>query len=84
MFYELNTWDPDGNTPWKRDTVGSLNGTFEGDVSIYAQITLLSDPNAQLNDQPLIVATSNNVAGEKKVSNVAEMDAEIPNLLPDG
>lgn len=84
MFYELNTWDPDGNTPWKRTTAGSLNGTFEGDLGKFAQITLLMDPNAQLNDQPLIVNTNTNAAAVTKVSGVKVLGIEIPNILPDG
>jgi hypothetical protein len=49
MFYELNTWDPAGTTPWKRDTDSSeLSGTFYGDMLIMAQITRILDPNAEL------------------------------------
>jgi hypothetical protein len=49
MFYELNSWDPAGTTPWKRDTdSGELSGTFYGDMLIMAQITRLMDPNAEL------------------------------------
>jgi hypothetical protein len=87
MFYELNTWDPAGTTPWKRTTTGSLNGTFEGDLGKFAQITLLMDPNAQLNDQSLIVNTSTNAAAVEKVekvSGVKLLGIEIPNILPDG
>ncbi|KAG8356440.1 hypothetical protein FVEN_g5620 [Fusarium venenatum] len=49
MFYELNSWDPAGTTPWKRDTAeGELSGTFYGDMLILAKITRLMDPNAEL------------------------------------
>jgi hypothetical protein len=49
MFYELNSWDPAGTTPWKRDTdQGELSGTFYGDMLILAQVTKLMDPNAEL------------------------------------
>jgi hypothetical protein len=46
MFYELNTWDPAGTTPWKRSTDDPLNGTFDGSLNQFAEITLLMDPNA--------------------------------------
>lgn len=47
MFYELNTWDPMGDTPWKRSDEGeAANGTFRGDVNIFSEITLLVDPEA--------------------------------------
>ncbi|OBS29554.1 hypothetical protein FPOA_03491 [Fusarium poae] len=49
MFYELNSWDPAGTTPWKRDSAeGELSGTFYGDMLILAKITRLMDPNAEL------------------------------------
>ncbi|KAM0433675.1 hypothetical protein ACHAQK_009109 [Fusarium lateritium] len=49
MFYELNSWDPAGTTPWKRDTAeGELSGTFYGDMLIMAKVTKLMDPNAEL------------------------------------
>ncbi|EKJ76429.1 hypothetical protein FPSE_03428 [Fusarium pseudograminearum CS3096] len=49
MFYELNSWDPAGTTPWKRDTAeGELSGTFYGDMLILAKLTRLMDPKAEL------------------------------------
>jgi hypothetical protein len=48
MFYELNTFDPTGTSPWKRDSAGELSGTFYGDMLILAQITLITDPQAEL------------------------------------
>ncbi|KAK4198547.1 hypothetical protein QBC40DRAFT_308196 [Triangularia verruculosa] len=49
MFYELNSWDPAGTSPWKRDTNGGeLSGSFYGDMLILAQITRLLDPDADL------------------------------------
>lgn len=50
MFYELNTWDPLGTTPWKRSTDEALNGTFDGDIDVFAQITSVMDPGAQYAD----------------------------------
>jgi hypothetical protein len=49
MFYELNSWDPAGTTPWKRDSAsGELSGTFYGDMLILAKITRLLDPDSEL------------------------------------
>ena len=47
MFYELNSWDPAGSTPWKRSENNPENGTFAGDESIFAQLTLYIDPDAE-------------------------------------
>jgi hypothetical protein len=83
MFYELNTWDPAGTTPWKRSTDYPLNGTFEGTVNEFAQITRLMDPNAQLSDQAEVNDTATASSGE--VSNSIKMlEIEIPDVLPDG
>ncbi|KAJ6439023.1 Lipase 1 [Purpureocillium lavendulum] len=54
MFYELNSWDPLGTTPWKRSNDDPLNGTFNGQQEIYAQITLLMDPDANFNHKYLM------------------------------
>ncbi|RYP70471.1 hypothetical protein DL769_004960 [Monosporascus sp. CRB-8-3] len=48
MFYEMNTADPLGNTPWKRSSHEELQGTFAGDLDIFAQITMMMDPEAEL------------------------------------
>lgn len=47
MFYELNTADVLGNSPWKRTSAGELNWTFHGQLDIFAQISTLVDPNVQ-------------------------------------
>jgi len=80
MFYELNIYDPAGHYPAKRNTDGVPNGTFEGDMEQFAQITLLIDPDATLADQD---ATLSSVAISRvKTQSLAKL--EIPNLLPDG
>jgi hypothetical protein len=38
MFYELNTFDPFGTTPWKRSPGSELQGTFGGDLDILIQM----------------------------------------------
>ncbi|KAH7128006.1 SGNH hydrolase-type esterase domain-containing protein [Dactylonectria estremocensis] len=88
MFYELNTWDPLGNTPWKRTNDDPLNGTFSGAVDIFAEITLLVDPDAQLthkdnvDDDNTAVEILNDA--EMKVTAAESDNVQVPNLLPDG
>jgi hypothetical protein len=85
MFYELNTWDPLGTTPWKRSTVEALNGTFDGDIDVFAQIVSVMDPGAQYADSEantVMVSENTVMATVETVADVAEIG--IPNLLPDG
>lgn len=89
MFFELNTRDPFGGNPWKRSTEEHPEGSFEGSVNQYAQITRLVDPNVQLVDQAMVsdeTSTSTASLGVSKVSIKAASDSiiSIPNLLPDG
>ena len=84
MFYELDLLDPLGKYPWRRDTNGIDDGTFEGNLDQFAQITLLMDPDAELAFGNPSVSSS--ALSEEKVAvthgNVALV--EVPNLLPDG
>ncbi|KAB8211919.1 fibronectin type III domain protein [Aspergillus parasiticus] len=82
MFYELNTWDPRGNSPWKRSVDYPLEGTFEGTVNQLAQITLLMDSDAQFADQDMISDAS--AASIATYDEVELSSVEIPNILPDG
>ncbi|KAE8332768.1 fibronectin type III domain protein [Aspergillus sergii] len=82
MFYELNTWDPRGNSPWKRSVDYPLEGTFEGTVNQLAQITLLMDSDAQFADQDMISDAS--AASIATYDEVELSSIEIPNILPDG
>ena len=91
MFYELNSWDPAGNTPWKRDIDSPLNGTFEGDTNVFAQIVEVVDPDVEFAQQDEIGDPATpNILGTFKVNatslNAADVDIEIgvPPLLPDG
>jgi hypothetical protein len=87
MFYELNTWDLKGNSPWKRSVDQPLEGTFQGTVNQLAQITLLMDADAKLLDQALIsdAGTASIAASNVKLVNSAGLfELAIPNLLPDG
>ncbi|EAL88870.1 uncharacterized protein AFUA_6G10190 [Aspergillus fumigatus Af293] len=54
MFYELNTWDLLGGSPWKRSDNQPFEGTFEGTVNKFAQITRLIDPDAKFTEQAFI------------------------------
>jgi hypothetical protein len=89
MFYELNTWDPSGSNSWKRSQNNHLEGTFEGSVNQFAQITLLMDLNIKFSDQALIsdIFTTSITASNMVLFNSAvDSDAgiSIPNILPDG
>jgi hypothetical protein len=91
MFYELNTWDPFGTTPWKRDTDEPLEGTFKGDTNIFAQIVEVVDPDAdfaegdEIGDASTQSALSTTGVNSTTI-NAADDDIgiQIPNLLPDG
>lgn len=87
MFYELNSRDPLGSSPWKRSTEGPLNGTFEGSLDQFAQITLLIDPNADFTNEDKIDPATKAAKIQSQMQSdlaVQELDIEVPNLLPDG
>ncbi|KAF4501902.1 Lipase 1 [Fusarium agapanthi] len=74
MFYELNTWDPAGTSPWKRGAEGGeLNGTFYGDMLVLSQITRFLDPNAELHHY-----------GDDAKKALAARVAILDYLIPDG
>ncbi|OBT40677.1 hypothetical protein VE00_08681 [Pseudogymnoascus sp. WSF 3629] len=80
MFYELNSWDLLGNSPWKRGTGAELQGTFMGDMNILAQIQLLADPTAKLTNENQDTATTQAEIGSDVVSEASVTDL----LIPDG
>ncbi|OJI89883.1 hypothetical protein ASPTUDRAFT_79749 [Aspergillus tubingensis CBS 134.48] len=88
MFYELNTWDPLGSNPHKRSQDRPLEGTFEGSVNEYAEITKLLDPDAQFSKQTSVSDDTTDmtlVESKLSLSTVSESsDIEVPNVLPDG
>lgn len=88
MFYELDTFDPSGNTPWKRSSDAVMNGTFEGEVAVLAQITGVADPDAQLAQQDLVnnATAAAAILGSILTDGEVEHKAfqEVPNILPDG
>ncbi|QIW96307.1 hypothetical protein AMS68_001825 [Peltaster fructicola] len=80
MFYELNTWDPFGSSPWKRSERTTSNTTMEGQVNIFALITLEADKDAQLKHD---AAATNDKTISDSVSN--SKDIGVPtNIMPDG
>jgi hypothetical protein len=82
MFYELDFTDPLGTRPWKRGTHGVPSGTFEGTMDQFAQITLLLDPDAELEYEDLIDGPS--AVSKVKATGLSMSSIEVPNLLPDG
>ncbi|RTE68596.1 hypothetical protein BHE90_017027, partial [Fusarium euwallaceae] len=77
MFYELNSWDPAGTSPWKRETDGGeLSGTLYGDMLILAQITRLLDPDAELHHDN----GNNELASKRELAARADIfDYLVPN-----
>jgi hypothetical protein len=76
VIYELNSWDPAGTTPWKRDShEGELSGTFYGDMLILAKITQLMDPNAELHHD------NGNSASKRELAPRADI---VDYLVPNG
>ncbi|KAK2007905.1 kinetoplastid membrane protein 11 [Colletotrichum eremochloae] len=88
MFYELNTWDPFGSSPWKRSNDDALQGTFDGEQDIMAQVTLLLEPDAELAHQDRVEgdASAASVSASSKNDNftIAASEIQIPSFLPDG
>lgn len=95
MFYEMNSFDPLGTTPWKRSPSGPLNGTFDGSIDALAEITLFVDPSATLSekanvdDNPIIpIRVGTEVKSTTKPADTSNSGLtgrfEIPNILPDG
>ncbi|RYP40844.1 hypothetical protein DL769_011705 [Monosporascus sp. CRB-8-3] len=89
MFYEMKSKDWLGDTPFKRNTDGSANGTFYGDINVFADITTRLDPNAtfKLEDSVETETDTETAAVFQEVQNAEDEDElaiEIPNILPDG
>ncbi|KAH7114166.1 SGNH hydrolase-type esterase domain-containing protein [Dactylonectria estremocensis] len=91
MFYELNTLDPLGKSPWKRSDRQSLTGTFAGNQAIFAQIAIGLDPKSNftfeqhLDDESMSSALNNaGILAETDDDGSGEDGIEVPNILPDG
>ncbi|UKZ74641.1 hypothetical protein TrVFT333_002311 [Trichoderma virens FT-333] len=88
MFWKLDLLDPFGANPWKRSDESYLNGTFAGDMNMFAKITETLEPSIRLNHAEMI---QDGDAAEIKALMANFTDAkealdffEWPNLLPDG
>lgn len=90
MFYELDTLDPLGTNPWKRSSDELRNGTFKASLDVFAGITLLVDPQAQLTNRDLVQGDNTTAAAvfseflDRTTNNVQSGLVAIPNILPDG
>lgn len=87
MFYELNSWDPFGSTPWKLSNDDPLNGTFNGEQQVFAQITLLLDPNATFSQQEANNAAPKLAIQSNRTRPVQDLEipaVQVPSLLPGG
>ncbi len=82
MFYELNSWDVLGLSPWKRSNDDPLKGTFDGDQEILAQITLMMDEQAKFTQEE--ANTGSFVAAKNAALASSSFNVQVPNLLPDG
>lgn len=92
MFYKLDVLDPLGKSPWKRSDDPHLNGTFGGDLNMFAKVIQEWDPSIELNHDELIEdddgaevkALKAQFANAKEDSKALDFEFEWPNLLPDG
>ncbi|KAF4990980.1 hypothetical protein FDECE_14187 [Fusarium decemcellulare] len=86
MFYELDTFDPWGNNPWKRSTVEHQNGSFSGVMNVLARATEFVAEDVQFRQENKIEDTSKlsgTVVGAQEVASDGATE-DVPNLLPDG
>jgi hypothetical protein len=91
MFYEMNTWDLGGKSPWKRSFESTYVDTFEGSVNQFAEITYKLDPGVKLSDASFVSDTSPAAAASlfavSEVNLLSTSDngkRSVPWYLPDG
>ncbi|KAJ3467994.1 hypothetical protein MRS44_005558 [Fusarium solani] len=90
MFYELNTKDPWGKNPWKRDIDDHENGTFGGDINVLARAAQYLAPDAEFRHKNLIEAgsaePSDDLPGGGGVTAAGKVGdiTKVFNVLPDG
>ncbi|KAF5619593.1 lipolytic G-D-S-L family [Fusarium tjaetaba] len=82
MFYELDTFDPWGNRPWKRSTVEHTNGSFSGDMNTMARAAEFVAPDVTFRQEHKIVDDSE-IQGLQAAAKEGATE-DVPNLLPDG
>lgn len=83
MFYELNTLDPIGNNPWKREPNAYPNSTFAGQANLYSKLEQAMNPDAELEEAENIQQEAD---GKQDLTEPANENAAVPvpNILPDG
>lgn len=91
MFYELNMADALGNSPWKRSTGESMNGTFMADLDIFAQIAFMVDSdiefaNQEVDEKPVSAVAMAASSAEIDIDQDSPLSGiiEVPGFLPDG
>lgn len=86
MFYEYNTKDPYGTTPFKRSEDDAALGTFEGDLAGFGELNLILDPDAQFTSGAQISSakSSSHLVAAVDGSPLDTLRQLIPNPLPDG
>ncbi|KAH7383495.1 hypothetical protein BKA64DRAFT_712381 [Cadophora sp. MPI-SDFR-AT-0126] len=69
--------------PTRPETDGAILGTFKGDLSQFAEITLLLDPDAKFTNQDLIDSAAEEGSSAASLMSVASA-IEVRNALPAG
>ncbi|KAG5808825.1 hypothetical protein H9Q71_006708 [Fusarium xylarioides] len=82
MFYELDTFDPWGNRPWKRSTVEHTNGSFSGNMNTMARAAEFVAPDVTFRQEHKIEDDSE-IQGLQAAAKEGATE-DVPNLLPDG
>ncbi|KAF5019289.1 hypothetical protein F66182_8707 [Fusarium sp. NRRL 66182] len=85
MFFELNTFDPFGTTPWKRSPAEEYkDGTFEYQLDGLARIAMEMEPEVELVHEDRILKTT----AAMKVAAVDDEEVRaadfISSIMPDG
>lgn len=81
MFYEWNTFDPWGKSPWKRSVSEHQEGSFAADMNTWARAMQYVEEDAQHRHENLI---EDDVAAEGDLVSSTSISDYVPNLIPDG
>lgn len=91
MFYEMDSLDPKGTSPWKRIVESAYVDTFEGSVNQFAEIAYGLDPGVKLSAASFVSdtspATTNSLLAVSKVSLMSTSEntkRTVSKWLPDG
>lgn len=89
MFYKLNTIDVFGTQPWKRSPVDHGNGTFGGDMNMFARATDFVEQGADfrhespIEDSPEVVGNPA-MASAGDLPDLTDLNDLVSTFLPDG